>query len=337
MDTLIFCLVHQNREVMQYDLPIWEKEPESLDYLKGKVKVADKKSGKEKDRAVERTATGIVDLYTWRSRSILFDMTSNDGITNLGFASGIGLKESAEIDPMLAYNLVEVTDEETKEKVKVRAAIQFEEKGVWRDFDSLLPDREQLAPKVIENAVSLSKLDRDRFPRGVMVLGQKYFPPRPNIAYWRAELFALPESILSDRNLKHDIHEILLDAQKAGDALNMSCELYAKNILCHGDRKVEKKDIRNFIEQMSALPYFWSTLEVCFHDVLNEYTLESDSQDVRCRWLGFVRKVLNDAWSQQNAAISTGDTWGTCAFVKSEKAVGDKLKELDKLITQLKP
>jgi CRISPR system Cascade subunit CasA len=336
MDTLIFCLFPQNREVMQDDFAIWEKEPETLEHLKSKTKVPDKKSGKEKDRAVERSATGIVDLFTWRSRSIILDSSLPDGISNLGFASGVGFKESAEVDPMLAYELVEVTDEDTKERVKVRTAIQLEEKGIWRDFDSLLPDDTQLAPKVIEHAATLSKFDRKRRPQGVMVLGQKYFPPRPNIAYWRGEFFVLPEAIISDRNLRYEIRKILLDANKAGNVLYTACELFAKNILSHGERKVEKKDIRCFVEQMTVLPEYWSTLETCFHEILGQYTLESDSENIYCQWLKSVRNALRNSWLQHNATISSRDTWAIRAVVKAEKIIDDKLTAINKLIEQLK-
>jgi len=175
LDTLLFCLVPQNRLVMQADIPLWEKEPESLVYLKTATKVPDKKTGKEKDRTVERGATGIVDLFTWRARSILFKDSLSDGVSEVGLASGIGYKPSTELDPMLGYVIAEIPDGETKEKVKKRVAIHFEEKGFWRDFDSLLPDEAHLAPRVIEHALVLTKMDRKRFPRGVMVLGQRYF------------------------------------------------------------------------------------------------------------------------------------------------------------------
>ena len=58
-DTMCFCLVPQNRLVMQADVPLWEKGPESLQYLKTTTKVSDRKSGKVRDRAIERGATGI--------------------------------------------------------------------------------------------------------------------------------------------------------------------------------------------------------------------------------------------------------------------------------------
>jgi CRISPR system Cascade subunit CasA len=336
-DTLLFCLVPQNREVMQADIPMWEKEPETLAYLKASTKVLDKKKEKEKDRAVERGATGLVDLFTWRTRSILFADSPSGLIVQLGFASGVGYKESLDYDPMLGYVIREITDKETKSKTKKKYSIQFEEKGVWRDFDSLLPDDERLAPRVIEHAVLLAKTDRKRLPRGVMVLGQRYFPPRPNIAFWRKEYFALPEAILGNRHIRHDIRAALSEAEKAGDVLNEACEAFAKDALRHGERKVEKKDILNFVKQLPALPSYWSTLESRFHEILQAYTIDMDYDDILCQWLKSVRNTLSAAWAQHSASVSTGDVWATRALVKAEEPVQRKLKELNVEILKLEP
>jgi len=337
LDTLLFCLVPQNRLVMQADIPLWEKEPESLEYLKTATKVSDKTSGKEKDRTVERGATGIVDLFTWRTRSILFKELPSGEISELGLASGIGYKAAVEQDTMLGYAIAEVTDGETKEKVKRKVSIHFEEKGFWRDFDSLLPDDERLAPRVIEHAVMLTKMDRKRLPSGVMILGQRYFPPRPNIAFWRKEHFALPEAISGDRYIRHDIRAALIEAEKTGDVLNGACEAFAKDILRHGERKVEKKDILNFVKQLSALPNYWSTLESRFHESLRAYTLDMDSEDIRCQWLKSVRDTLRTAWDQHRASVSMGDAWAIRALVKAEGPVLRKLKELNDEIFKLEP
>lgn len=336
-DTLYFCLVPQNRMVMLADIPLWEKEPESLGYLKTTIKVPDKKTGNDKDRTKERGATGIVDLYTWRSRSVVFQDSPSGLISKLGLASGVGYKESMDCDPMLGYTIKEITDKETNSKVKKKFSVQFEEKGVWRDFDSLLPDDARLAPKVIEHAIVLTKKDRNRFPRGVMVLGQRYFPPRPNIAFWRIEHFALPEAILGDRDIRHDIRAALIDAEKAGDALNGSCEAFAKDVLRHGERKVEKKDILNFIKQLSALPSYWSILESRFHEILREYTLDRDPDDIRCQWVKSVRNTLTAVWDQHRASVSTGDAWAIRALVKAEGPVRRKLNELNNEILKLEP
>lgn len=348
LDTLLFCLVPQNREVMQADIPLWEKEPESLAYLKTATRVLDKKSEKEKNRTVERGATGIVDLFTWRTRSIFFKESPSGLIFQLGFASGVGYKESVDCDPMLGYEIREITDKETKSKLKKKYSVQFEEKGFWRDFDSLLPDDTRLAPRVIEHAVLLTKMDRKRMPRGVMILGQRYFPPRPNIAFWRNEHFALPGAISGDRYIRHDVRDILIEAEKAGNALwngeggikaclSSSIGVYAKALLSRGERDVLLSDIKCFAQSVNAVPWFWLTLESRFHEILREYTLDRDSEDIRCQWLKTVRDTLWAAWKQHSASVSTGDTWAIRALVKAEGPVLRKLKELNDEILKLEP
>lgn len=337
LDTLLFCLIPQNRSVMQTDIPLWEKEPESLEYLKTATNVLDKKSGKEKDRAVERGATGIVDLFTWRTRSILFKELLSGEISELGFASGVGYKESMDCDPMLGYAIKEITDKETNGKVEKKFSVRFEEKGVWRDFDSLLPDNECLAPRVIEHAVALTKKDRDRFPRGVMVLGQRYFPPRPNIAFWRKEYFALPEALAGDRCVRTKIRQLLTDAEDAQTYLWKACSSFARNLLSRGERKPVEKDIRWFVEQMPVNSWYWSTLESRFHAILREYTLNCDPDDIRCLWLKSVCNALKQAWEQHSASVSTSDAWAIRALVRAEKPVELKLKELNNEIKKLEP
>lgn len=336
-DTLHFCLVPQNRLVMLADIPLWEKEPESLEYLKTKIKVPDKKTGNDKDRTIERGATGVVDLYTWRTRSVVFKESPSGLISELGLGSGVGYKESADCDPMLGYTIKEITDKETKSKVKKKFSVQFEEKGVWRDFDSLLPDDARLAPKVIEHAVVLTKKDRNRFPRGVMVLGQRYFPPRPNIAFWRKEYFALPEAISGDRNIRHEIHDLLIDAENGANDLNSACEAFAKDMLGHGGRKIEKTDVGNFVTQLPAPARYWSTLESRFHEILREYSLDRDSEDIRRDWLKSVRDALKKAWEQHRASVSTGDAWAIRALWKADGLVRRKLNELKVEIKKLEP
>lgn len=351
LDTLLFCLAPQNRDVMQADIPMWEKEPETMVYLKTATKLLDKKSGKEKDRAVERGATGLVDLFTWRTRSILFKELPSGEISELGFASGVGYKESLDYDPMLGYEIREITDKETKGKIEKKFSVQFEEKGFWRDFDSLLPDDARLAPRVIEHAVILTKMDSKRLPRGVMILGQRYFPPRPNIAFWRKEYFALPEAILGNRDIRHDIRVMLIEAEDAGKSLwngddgikaclASSIGSFAKALLSHdttGTRDVQLSDIKRFAQSVNAVPWYWSTLESRFHEILGNYTLERDPDDILCQWLKFIRDALKKAWDQHSASVSTSDAWAIRALIKAEKPVSHKLKELDIEIMKLEP
>lgn len=345
-DTLLFCLVPQNRMVAMDDLPIWEREPEPIEYLRSKVKVSDNKSGESKDRTIERGAHGVADLYTWRTRSVLFKDSQADFLTDVGFASGIGYKESLDFDPMLGYEIKELKEKNSKEKVKRKFSIQFEDRDFWRDFDSLLPDETRLAPRVIEHAVQLAKKERTRFPRGVIVLGQKYFPPRPNVAFWRKEYFILPEAISGDCYIRHDIRDILIEAEEAGKALwngedgikaclSSSIGVYAKALLSRGERDVLLSDIKCFAQSVNVVPWFWSSLESRFHEILCEYTLDRDSDDIRCQWLKSVRDTLRAAWSHHGASVSTGDVWAIRALVKAEGPVLKKLKELNNEISRL--
>jgi CRISPR system Cascade subunit CasA len=337
LDTLIFCLVPQNRIVMQADVPLWEKVPESLEYLKTKAQVLDKKSGENKDRTVERVASGIVDLYTWRTRSVLFKEVLSGFISHLGFASGVGYKDAIDCDPMLAYTIKEIAEKGTTEKIKKRFSIQFEERGIWRDFDSLLPDDTNLSPKVIDNAVELTKKDLTRFPRGIMTLGQRYFPPRPNIAFWRKEHFALPVALSGDRSVRSEIHQLLADAETTQKALWSACSSFARNLLSRGDRPPDKKDVQQFVDQMSVSPLYWSILEANFHTLLADFTLEQSSEDIRFQWLKSVRSAVQTAWNQHRTSVATGDAWAIRALVKAEEPVRRKLYELNQEIQKLEP
>jgi len=129
----------------------------------------------------------------------------------------------------------------------------------------------------------------------------------------------------------------LLDTEKAGDELNSACEAFAKDILRHGNRKVERKDILNFVKQLSAPAQYWSTLESRFHEILREYNLDRDSEDIRCQWLKSVRDALKTAWEQHSASAAMGNAWAIRAIIKAEGPVQDKLKQLRAEIKKLEP
>ncbi|EKD25939.1 MAG: hypothetical protein ACD_79C01434G0008 [uncultured bacterium] len=335
LDTLVFCLIPQNKEIMKNDLPVWEREPETLEYLKSTVKVLDKKNGKEKNRAIERSVTGIVDLYTWRSRSIIFK--KSDDVSHIGFASGIGYKESNIEDPMVAYALVDKKDDK-KNIIKIKQSIHLDDKGIWRDFDSLLPDDSNLVPKVIEHSLSITRNISDRFPKGILILGQKYNPPRPNIEFWRKEYFILPRLISNDKYIRGDIHSYLEKAEEISKTLYSACATFAQALLAKDQekRKADKKDVSRFISQMIALPHYWSTLESKFHEILRDYTLEKNPDDIHHDWLVAIRKAISDAWKLHQRSVSGSDAWGIRALVKGEDIIAKKIIELNQDIQKLK-
>lgn len=308
-DTLLLSLIPMNRAIACHDLPVWERSPESVEELK---------------KGVERNASGLADRYTWRIRAIRLQDGGVGRVEKLAFASGIGNASLEQLDPMLAYRI---------DDKKGKLPIQFRDRGLWREFDSLLPDDAHLAPQVIEHATALTRSIRERFPRAIMVLGQAN--NKAKIEFWRIERFALPGALAGDRFIRAEIRKLLSDAEDSQKSLWDACSSFARDLLSWGERTPVKEDVRNFVKQMPLIPWYWSTLESRFHDILSEYTLDRDPEDIRCQWLKSVRDALRKAWQQHSASVSMGDAWAIRALVKAEKPVLRKLKELKNEIEKL--
>jgi CRISPR system Cascade subunit CasA len=305
-DTLLFGLVPQNRGIIAEDIPIWEMEPETV---------------KKLEKGPERSATGWSDRYTWRTRAILLDAEENKSISKLAFASGIKFKDAGIPDPMLGYRM---------DEKRGKLPLQFRERGLWRDFDSLLPDQEKFGPLIMENIVNLSKIDRSRFPNSMLVIGQSN--EKAKIEFWRMERYVLPQALLGNRNIRSDIQRFLEEAQEAQKSLWFSCKSFARDLLSRGEREPTKDDIREFVDQMSSISWYWSKLEAQFHEMLQSYTLDRNSDDIEKEWLIDVRNALSRAWEQHRASVSLGDAWAIRALVKAEGPIRRKIRELDRQI-----
>jgi CRISPR system Cascade subunit CasA len=313
-DTLVLLLVPENREIMRNDIPIWEREPDTAEYLR---------------KCPERSPSGLADLYTWRTRSIKLNPDSSGSvISGVAFASGVGVVHGGLLDSMLAYSIHEKHG---------LLPIQFRERAFWRDFDSLLPDPDDLhrAPKVIENARALARSDKSLFPHAVMVLGQAN--NQAKVEFWRMERFALSQALLGSNNVRSEIKELLDVANKAEQALSEASRNYARAILSRGERLPSKDDITKFVRQMPCQAHYWSTLEARFHDLLGLFTPDFDEEDIRGQWLQWVRDALSESWQVHRASASLGDAWSIRALVKAEGAMLRKLKELETEIEKLQP
>ena len=310
-DTLIFSLVPQNSEITRSDRAIWEGEPEVIAKLQ---------------KGFERHISGIADLYTWRIRSIRLAATKNGHIEKLAFASGVGCASDGYIDPMLGYRM---------DEKKGKMPRQFRERGLWREFDSLLPGESHMCPLVIEHAIKLAYAHRCRFPQSMLVLGQSN--DKAKIEFWRMERFVLPSVLSGDRFIPGEIRQLLDAAEGAQKSLFVTCRAYARHLLSRGDREPAGKDVTGFVAQMPAIPDYWSTLESRFHEILQEYSLDRDPDDIRCQWLKSVRDALKESWEQHRASVSMCDAWAIRALVKAEGAVMHKIVELNEEIRKFEP
>jgi len=311
-DTLVLSLVPENREVLKEDKPLWEREPDSISAL---------------ERGDSRSIAGYADLYTWRSRSIRL-RPSGDGkaVDALLFASGMACSTEDFTDPMVGYRI---------DAHRGRLPIQLRDRGLWREFDSILPDNGDLAPRVIEHAATLGKSARERFPRSVIVVGQAN--NKAKVEYWRFERFSLPGALAGDRLIRDEIKRLLSDADDTSRSLWAACASVARDVLSRGDRSPAKQDVRSFVEQTAVLTQYWSALEARFHEVLSACTLERESDDIRHDWLMEVREALNTAWSQYRHSLSGGDAWVIRAIAKAERSVLRELSRLKGEITEPAP
>ena len=214
--------------------------------------------------------------------------------------------------------------------------VQFKERGFWRDFQSILPDGEGLAPKSIENAIELTRRQRERMPESVAILGLRNKPPSANLEFWRMERFVFPKALAGDRCIREDIRSILEEAEDTSKSLYFACAGFAEALLSRGDRKPDKDDIKKFVAQMPSLSCYWATLEAKFHEILRDYNLECNPDDIHHDWLVSVRNALQEAWSLHEQSIFGGDTWAIRALVKAGRIVENKIKELNESIRKLK-
>lgn len=313
-ETLCYNLVpYPNRDVMRGDSALWERKPKPLPL-----------------RNPKQMASGYADLYSWQSRMIFLEELPTGEVAAMRFVAGQGFENSSKNpDPMQPYKA-----DQTHGKLPV----QFrEDRGTWRDFDSLLPDNADLAPLTIQNAIRLASKKMDSMPNSVLVLGLRYTPPSANVDFWRMERFALPEALAGERHIRTEIRQLLTDAEEAQKSLWAACSSFARDLLSRGERIPDREDIKRFVKQMPGISWYWSSLESRFQELLREYTLDRGSEDIRCQWLKSVRDALRTVWDQHRASVSMGDAWAIRAFVKAEKSIEDKVKELNHEILKLEP
>ncbi|KAF0126160.1 MAG: CRISPR-associated Cse1 family protein [Elusimicrobia bacterium] len=316
-ETLCYNLVpYPNRAVMLGDSALWERELEELPLKNPK-----------------RKASGYADLYTWPSRMVFLEEQLSGMF--MRFVAGQGFDNTSNIsDPMQPY---QINEKVGKLPVKFR-----QDRGTWRDFDSLLPSGDDSAPLTVQNALKLAGGKTNQLTQSVLVLGLRYEPPNANVDFWRMERFVLPPAMVETRFARTEIQQILEDAASADESLSKACSSYAKFILSKNmekkgtgkQREPDKKDVSEFVKQMPAIPWYWSTLEVHFHEILGGYASNCDPDEIRCRWLNHVRDALKTAWGQHAASVSAGNAWAIRALVKAEIPVWSKIQELNSEIAK---
>ncbi len=309
-ETFLFNLVpYANREVQKVDQAQWEREPPILPLAIAK-----------------RVARGYADLFTWQSRFVQLEADADGNVCRLRFIAGEGFENpTRDPDPMQPSK---------PDKEHGWLPVQFRgDKATWRDFDALLPGPEGLEPKTIQHSMALVGR-KGVAPKSLLVLGLRYEPPNANLDFWRQDQFVMPAAIAGDQAVRSDIKRLLKTAEETQTALWSASRSFARDVVGHGDRAPDKKDLAAFVSQLPGTPAYWSILEARFQEILNAYTLDANPDAIEHQWLLCVRSALKDAWQLQKNSVSGGDAWTLRALVKAEAPILRKLAELNSTLKE---
>jgi CRISPR system Cascade subunit CasA len=300
-DTLHFLLVSQNRLIIESDQPIWERNPESVDIL---------------SKGPERSPCGYADLFTWRTRSVRLVRNENGQIEKVAFASGLSVGELSFDDPFLAYR---------QDEKKGKLPIQFKERGLWREFDSLLPDARGTAPKAISNALALSRDEPNRAPSALLVLGQRN--DKALIEFWRNERFVFPAGTDEAGHLRDNINGLLEKCDEFGTVLYKACRIYFRHVLSHGKREPEPDDLQRCVNSSRAIHVYWNLTEADFHSLLSRIPAEGVNDHLRGWWLRRLISNFTSGWSHLASSTDKGNVWSVRALAIAERSIRRKQRE----------
>lgn len=302
-DSLLLMLhPYPNKEMQLADLPIWERMPLRADELKGNV---------------SREIAGYADLYTWMSRSIRLLIEDDGKIHSIGLASGVvDLNSSNLEDPMSGFR----TDEKFG-----RLPLQFGERGLWRNFDSLIPSSSaDSAPKVVENAVTMLRRSGKQSVFSLYAVGQ--INDKAKIEFWRQEKYAIPSAVLSDIDARGAVQAAIRLAEDYSKPLQAACRSYARRMLSAGERDPDKSDVSSFLGSATALQDYWTGAERGFHELLSALNDQFDFDEAEGEWRKHLLKTIWRSWNyyvESQAGIRS-----VVAQAQAERILNFKLRDL---------
>ncbi len=278
-DSLLLMLhPYPNKEVQQADLPVWERPPLSSCQLK---------------EGISREISGYADLYTWMSRSVKL-LAENDGkVHSIGLASGVVDDNTLNLeDPMCGFR----TDQKFG-----RLPLQFGERGLWRNFDSLIPSSSaDCAPKVVENAIALMRRSGKHSVFSLLAVGQSN--DKAKIEFWRQERYSMPEAMLSDLDARGIVQSAIRLAEDYSQPIIGACRTYAKKMLSGGDRDPDMKDVTSFLRSATAIQDYWTGAERGFHELLSAMDTQFDPDEVEDAWRDHLRRTALKSWDDYMAS-----------------------------------
>ncbi|MBS3933334.1 MAG: type I-E CRISPR-associated protein Cse1/CasA [Truepera sp.] len=292
--TLCLNLVGYSTSEHERDFATWERPP---------LRVSDM----ENCEAARATPKGIVNRYTWLSRSVRLEPEEEHGqavVRWIAYASGIRYEEAAiRPDPMVAFR------PDPKDPSK-RYPLGFREgRALWRDFASLLPKPGSMhSLGVVDQARNVYRVLGERFrERGIPVMVAGQANDQAKVELWRGEIFRLPEAILSDKDIWRFVEENLERAEEMGRALNGAARVLATQLLTLGDRRPHKDDVNKLVQSFPHQAAYWSALEGQFTGWIQQLSLDFETKQERLKqtWQAVLLREALRAW--QLTKLAAGD------------------------------
>lgn len=273
--TLCLALHASPRADAEPDVPNWEREPPSINALRGDPQLA----------------SGPNDRYTRLSRAVLLCREEGGAIRWLHFAAGLALGEDSNApDPMASFRagsngLVRLTFNEGR--------------ALWRDLPALVPNTGagSQAAAVMQNAVALHR-ELNPFEavhQPLLVAGLA--SDQAKLLRWRIEQIALPSSLLLEPGKALHLRERVA----AADALFGELKRLATGMLAETMPEPNHKDTRSrarsLVDSGPLAASYFAAAEHALPELLRLIG-EGQPEQAEMLWSSVLRQAAELAWQQ---------------------------------------
>lgn len=212
------------------------------------------------------TPDGLLDLYTWQSRSVLLlPEPGGGGVRWMHYGPGRMFRSEATVyDPAVAFR-------ETKDQ-EVRAVGFDEHRAIWRDSGAILEFGSENRHRRPPWAEQFCKVGRDEPDlKGtvcrVVVLGA--LTDSAKVKFWRHESLPLPPAYLDNPELVEQLKLALRLAESVDEALrSASWTTAAARLTGDSGVKPDAKRVRNLVESFAPDRVHWSRLERPYRELV---------------------------------------------------------------------
>lgn len=313
-ETLMLNLHHYNSEDGEpfpfraaEDLPAWERPEET--------------------KAEERLPKGYADLLTWQSRRIYLKAEKSEETGEISVKDAVVMRGFS-FPKQFQRNGRETMSGFQKHDVKGYVPTKYEEnKSLWRNSFSLFQSVDGLSsrPKTLNwlgDLIGQRFLEKSQNYHLEIYGLNHHLKNIAKLLFWQKESFQLPLAFLTDEDLAADLKTSIEFAEEIEKILKSSVDILAFHIIPkpgdEGKEKGSKKDwerARIMARTFQAMPIYWSTLELNFHNLLSDLATKKD--DAMREWFRVVLSIAKDAFRQTANSLS-GSATEQKAIVEAE-------------------